>query len=61
MSAVRPPDPAMEAWIAEAKAVPVADALPRLPNLKRIGRQMEGPCPVCGTTVTRFLPADDKK
>ena len=26
------------------------------------GRRMaKGTCPVCGTTVTRFLPAEDKK
>ncbi len=29
---------------------------------KRTGRKMaKGACPVCGTTVTRFLPAEDKK
>jgi hypothetical protein len=44
----REPNPAMDAWIAEAKAVPVAEALARMPGLKRIGKQMEGPCPACG-------------
>jgi hypothetical protein len=44
----RAPNPAMEAWIADAKAVPVAEAIARLPSLKRIGKQMEGPCPACG-------------
>lgn len=44
----REPNPAMDAWIAEAKAVPVAEAVARMPGLKRIGKQMEGPCPACG-------------
>lgn len=44
----RQPDPAFEAWIADAKAAPVADALARVPGLRRIGKQMEGPCPTCG-------------
>ncbi len=38
-----------ERWVEDARAVPIEDvARARAPTLKRQGRELMGPCPVCG-------------
>jgi len=40
---------AFDAWVDEARRIPVADALQQFPHtLKRAGRELVGPCPACG-------------
>lgn len=42
-------NPAFDAWVDEARAVAVADAIQRFPHgLKRVGAELVGPCPACG-------------
>jgi hypothetical protein len=58
---IRQPDPAFDAWIAEAKAVAVSEAVAAMGTLKRIGRQLEGPCPACGGRTRLWIDrAKDK-
>jgi len=54
-------DPAFEGWIAEAKAVPVAQAVGAMGRLKKIGRQLEGPCPACGGKTRLWIDQSTDK
>lgn len=52
---MRERDPDIDAWISEARAVPLLDALAKISTgaagaLKRHGHEMTGPCPACGGT-----------
>jgi hypothetical protein len=50
---VRDRDPAVSEWIEEAKSIGIVEAFERasghgMTRLRRVGREMVGPCPTCG-------------
>jgi len=49
------PNSAYEAWVERARAVPIETEIARRGiQLKRVGAEHVGPCPVCGTGDDRF-------
>jgi hypothetical protein len=53
------PDPAREAWINRARAVPLMDEVERRGiKLKRVGVEYVGPCPLCGGDDRFAINAD---